>query len=75
MELIHPSLEATLINTLETEASLNWTKEIKRQYQNDPAFKPIINKPKDYRNFKIKNDLIYLKLNGKELLCILKILI
>ena len=74
-EAIPSSPEATLINTLETEASLDLTKEIKGQYQNDPVFKPIINKPKDYRNFEIDDNLIYLKLNGKRLLCIPKILI
>ena len=55
-EATPPSPEATLINTLETEAGLDLTKEIKGQYQNDPAFKPIIDKPKDYRNFKIDDN-------------------
>ena len=35
----------------------------------------IMDKPKDFRNFEVKDDLIYLKSNGKNLLCIPKILI
>ena len=70
-----PIPEATLVNALETEAGLNLPKELKGQYQNDPAFKMIMDKPKDFRNFEVKDDLIYLKLNGKNLLCIPKILI
>ena len=74
-EASSPIPEATLVNALETEAGLNLPKELKGQYQNDPAFKMIMDKPKDFRNFEVKDDLIYLKSNGKNLLCIPKILI
>ena len=47
----------------------------KGHYQNDLLFQSIMERPKDYRNFEVKNELIYLKEAGKSLLCIPKIIV
>jgi len=66
--------EASLINAvLESDAGIDLLKELRGHYQDDPVFKSIIEKPKEFRNFEVTNDLIYLKENGKQLLCIPKI--
>ena len=49
--------------------------EIRGKYESDPTFQPIIAKPRDFRNFEIDGQLIYLKKQGKRVLCIPKILI
>ena len=38
-------------------------------------FELIIKSPKEYRNFEVDNGLVYLKVTGKRLLCIPKLLI
>ncbi|KAG6903997.1 hypothetical protein DXG01_013443, partial [Tephrocybe rancida] len=37
---------------------------IKGKCANDKFFKHIVAKPKEYRNFVVKDDLVFLKLNG-----------
>ncbi|KAF8799998.1 hypothetical protein BYT27DRAFT_7034268, partial [Phlegmacium glaucopus] len=54
---------------------LDLLKELRGRYQEDNLFKSVIEKPKDFRNFEVRNDLVYLKVPGKELLCIPKILV
>ena len=44
------------------------------KYGNDPMFRAILDKPSDFRNFEIKDQLIYLKENDRRVLCIPKIL-
>lgn len=50
-------------------------KELKGRLSEDPLFRKVLEDPKAFRNFTIKDDLIYLKEKEKELLCIPKILI
>ena len=49
--------------------------ELRGQYNRDPAFQPIIARPKDFRNFEVDGQLIYLKRQGGRVLCIPKIVI
>ena len=44
-------------------------------YKQDSFFRKIIEKPKDFQNFEVKNGLIYLKEQENRLLCIPKILV
>ena len=70
-----PNMETSLVNMLENNADIDMLKEIHGHYQEDPIFKSILEKPRDFRDFNIKNSLIYLKLNRKDLLCIPKMII
>ncbi|KAJ8507317.1 hypothetical protein ONZ45_g10305 [Pleurotus djamor] len=54
---------------------IDYHKELKSRYSEDPTFRDIVAKPSEYRNFEVQNDLLYLKQNGKSLLCIPKVLI
>ena len=49
--------------------------EFRGRYDSDPTFRPIIDKPGDFRNFEIDEQLIYIKKQGKRVLCIPSILI
>ena len=60
---------------LESDAEIDLFKEIKGRYHEDSMYRPIMEKPKEFRNFEIENELIYLKDNGRKLLCIPKILV
>ena len=65
--------ETSLVNViLESDAGIDVLKELRGSYQNDSVFKSIIERPKDFRNFEIIDDLVYLKESGKSLLCIPK---
>ena len=60
---------------LESSAGIDLIKEIKGRYAEDSVFKLVMEHPKSFRNFEVKGDLIYIKIEGKELLCVPKILI
>ena len=60
---------------LESTARIDLIKELKGRYQEDALFKTILDKPKEFRNFEVKDDLVYLKEASKRLLCIPKILV
>ena len=64
--------DTSLITVLGSDAGIDLLKELKGHYQDDPMFRSILDKPKDFRNFEVKDDLIYLKMNGHNLLCIPK---
>jgi hypothetical protein len=72
---VMPNADASLVTMLESDNGIELLKELKGSYQNDPTFKTIIEKPKEFRNFETKDGLIYLKLAGKKLLCIPKAMI
>ena len=69
-----PNLETSLLDVVKSDAELDLLKELQGKYKDDPLFKSIIEKPKEFRNFEIKNDLLYLKTDGKSLLCIPRII-
>ena len=49
--------------------------ELQGKYDSDPTFQPIIAKPKDFHNFEVDGQLIYLKQQAGRVLCIPKIVI
>ena len=50
--------------------------ELRGKYSRDPAFQPILDRPVDFRNFEVKEQLVYLiKGPGERVLCIPKILV
>ena len=49
--------------------------ELKGKYGEDEFFRAILEKPKEFRNFENKENLIYLKENDRRVLCIPKILV
>ena len=73
--ITEPIPEASLVNILENDAGIDLLKELKGHYQEDPIFQSVLDKPKEFRNFKVKDGLVYLKLNGTNLLCIPKMTI
>ncbi|KAF9470997.1 hypothetical protein BDN70DRAFT_820593, partial [Pholiota conissans] len=48
---------------------------VRGRYGEDLFFNAILQKPKEYRNFEVDNDLIYLKDRDLRLLCIPKVMI
>ena len=54
---------------------LDLLNKIHGKYHQDPAFQVILQKPGDFRNFEIKDQLIYLKESDRKVLCIPKVLI
>lgn len=49
--------------------------ELRGKYHDDLFFRTIMEKPNEFRNFLIKNELVYLRENEREVLCIPKTLI
>ena len=49
--------------------------ELRGKYGGDTMFRTILEKPNEYRNFEVKDQLIYLKDSDKMVLCIPKVLI
>jgi hypothetical protein len=49
--------------------------ELRGKYADDPFFRMILERPKEFRNFENKEQLIYLKENDRQALCIPKVLI
>jgi len=50
-------------------------KELAGKYKDDPFYEKIIKSPKEFRNFEVENDLIYLKEKESKVLCIPKVII
>jgi hypothetical protein len=48
---------------------------LRGKYAEDPFFRVILEQPKEFRNFEIKEQLIYLKDNERRVLCIPKVMI
>ena len=67
--------ETPLVNVLKSDAGVSLLNEIKGHYQDDLIFKSVLDIPKEFRNFEVKDNLIYLKLNRKSPLCIPKVII
>lgn len=74
ISVTEPSMDTSLVNMLENDAGIDLLNELRGQYREDPMFKSVLDRPKDFRNFEVKNDLVYLKLDGKNLLCIPKMM-
>lgn len=54
---------------------LDFVAEIKNRYHEDPFFRVIMEQPKEFRNFVVKDGYVYLNTHEKLYLCIPKILI
>jgi hypothetical protein len=52
---------------------LDLIKELRGKFKLDPAFHSIIARPDDFRNFEIDDQLVYLKKQGRRMLCIPKV--
>ena len=66
----------TFLNIVSQSAQgLDLLTELRGKYELDSAFQPIIAKPKDFRNFEVNDQLIYLKTAERKVLCIPKIVI
>ncbi|KAJ2921647.1 hypothetical protein H1R20_g15445, partial [Candolleomyces eurysporus] len=65
----------TLVEMVESTGGIDLLHELRNAYDRDPVFKPIIEKPKEFRNFVVEDGIVYLKENSKKLLCIPKVLI
>ncbi|KAJ2917183.1 hypothetical protein MD484_g3247, partial [Candolleomyces efflorescens] len=73
-----PLPDASLLHIVSSSTGaegIDFLDEIKRLYIKDPVFKSVIEKPAEFRNFKVENGLLYLVDNGKSLLAIPKGLI
>ena len=66
--------EAMLLDAMENN-NIDLSKSIQGKYGEDLMFELIIKSPKEYRNFEVDDGLVYLKVAGKRLLCIPKLLI
>jgi hypothetical protein len=49
--------------------------EIQGKYPEDPFFRVVLEKPKEFRNFESKEGLVYLKEDDRKVLCIPKVLV
>ena len=68
--------EGTLVNLMsQSLQGLDLLAELCGKYILDPDFQPIIAKPKEFHNFEVDSQLIYLKKYEKRVLCIPKIVI
>jgi len=56
-------------------SGLDLLNELRGKYNLDPTFQAILQKPGDFRNFEVLDQLIYLKEAEKKVLCIPKVLI
>ncbi|KAF8809423.1 hypothetical protein BYT27DRAFT_7004599, partial [Phlegmacium glaucopus] len=52
---------------LESSTSIDLFKKLQGKYQYDTMFKSIIEKPKEFQNFEVKEGLVYLKVGGNSL--------
>ena len=51
-----------------------WSK-LRDRYREDPFFRTILDKPKEFRNFELEDQLIYLRENDRRVLCIPKVMV
>ena len=66
----------TLLNIVsQSLQGLDLLAEFRGRYELDPTFRSIIAKPKDFRNFEIDEQLIYLKREGERVLCVPNVMI
>ena len=71
-----PKAYPSLLNVIsESTDGIDFIRKLKGKYTDDPLFKTIIDKPREYKNFLVENGLVYLKSQGHKLLCIPNILI
>ena len=68
--------EGTLLDVVsQSLQGMDLLAELRGKFELDPAFQSILNRPKDFRNFEVIDQIIYLKDSEKRVLCIPKVLI
>ena len=68
--------EGSLLNIVsQSLQGLDLLDKLRGKFGLDPAFKPILNRPNDFRNFEVDGQLVYMKAENNKLLCIPKIMI
>ena len=71
-----PPAEGTLIDIVsQSLQGLDLLGELRGKYELDPTFKAIIEKPKEFRNFEVAGQLVYLRKQETKVLCIPKVVI
>ena len=66
----------TLIDiTSQSIDGIDLVNEIRHKYGGDSLLEPILKNPSQFRNFRVENGLLFLKEQGRELLCIPKLVI
>ncbi|KAK0462193.1 hypothetical protein IW261DRAFT_1576437 [Armillaria novae-zelandiae] len=70
-EAAPPAENASLLEHVSEGCSaINLTLILKNVYANDQLFRKVLSNPKEFRNFEIRDNLIFIKLEDRELLCI-----
>jgi hypothetical protein len=62
--------EVPPLNLAQDLSGVNVMKEIKGKYLKDTVFSKVVEKPKEHKNFLVKDDLMFINEAGKTLLCI-----
>ena len=71
-----PPTEGTLIDIVSQSLhGLDLLAELRGKYELDPTFKPILEKPREFRNFEVVERLVYLRKQETKVLCIPKVVI
>ena len=61
--------DVSLLNVVsEATEGLDSEKELRGKSTTDPVFKKIVEKPSDFKNFSVKNGLIYIRDNNRDIL-------
>jgi len=61
--------DVSLLNVVsEATEGLDLEKELQGKSTTDPVFKKIVEKPSDFKNFSVKNGLIYIRDNNRDIL-------
>lgn len=74
-DYFQPLPDTSLVDLVESSVGplgINLLNEVRRLYAKDSLFQPILNNPSEFRNFRVKDGLLYLLDSGKTLLCIPK---
>ncbi|TFK77799.1 hypothetical protein K466DRAFT_607688 [Polyporus arcularius HHB13444] len=67
--------EMSLLTYLsENTEGIDLLQELKGRYAEDKLFRAILDKPKEFKNFQVREELIFLRENGRDLLCIPEVL-
>ena len=72
----HHGLQSTLVDLIKSsDGSIDLMNELRNRAVEDSFFKTVVEKPREYRNFEVKEGLLYLKEHGHPVLCIPKVMI
>ena len=73
---VHHGLRSTLVDLIRvSDGGIDLMSELRNRATEDPFFRIVMEKPHEYRNFEVKEGLLYLKEHGHPVLCIPKVII